>query len=33
MRTYHIFQATSYPDLRGFTDDPRGDMLPAEEVL
>jgi hypothetical protein len=23
----------SYTDLRGFTDDPRGDMLPAEEVL
>jgi hypothetical protein len=33
MRKYYIFQATSYPDLRGFTDDPRGDMLPAEEVL
>jgi PRC-barrel domain len=31
MRTYYIFQATSFPDLRGFTDDPRGDMLPAEE--
>ena len=31
MRTYYIFQATSFPDLRGFTDDPRGDMLPTEE--
>ncbi|WP_099514946.1 PRC-barrel domain-containing protein [Microvirga ossetica] len=31
MRTYYIFQATSFPDLRGFTDDHRGDMLPTEE--
>ena len=28
MRTYHVFQAANSPGLRGFTDEPRGSMLP-----
>jgi PRC-barrel domain len=31
MRTYFVFQATKSPGLRGFTDDPTGAKLPAED--
>jgi hypothetical protein len=31
MRTYYVFQSASGPDLRGFTYDPSGDTLPAED--
>src|SRR3954449_2875699 len=29
MRTYHVFRATNPPELRGYTDDPAGERLPA----
>ncbi len=31
MRTYYVFQSQSAPDLLGFTDDPSGSKLPADE--
>ena len=31
MRTYYVFQATNSPELRGFTDDPTGAALPADD--
>jgi len=31
VRTYYVFQAANSPNLRGFTDEPAGDMLPSEE--
>ena len=30
MRTCYVFQSQSSPDLRGFTDTPEGNHLPAE---
>jgi PRC-barrel domain len=30
MRTYYVFQSTTTPDLRGFTESEAGDTLPAE---
>ncbi|MCG7392300.1 PRC-barrel domain-containing protein [Microvirga sp. ACRRW] len=30
MRTYFVFQAASMPGLRGYTDEPRASMFPAE---
>jgi hypothetical protein len=30
MRTYYIFQAQNSPSLRGFTDTPEGEKLPAQ---
>ena len=30
MRTYYVFQAENSPGLRGFTDTPEGDKLPAD---
>jgi hypothetical protein len=30
MRTYYVFRAGDTPDLRGFTDEPAGEQLPAE---
>ena len=30
MRIYYLFQSGSDPELQGFTDDPTGDKLPAE---
>lgn len=30
MRTYCLFQSTTAPDLRGFTDEPQGERLPSE---
>ncbi len=30
MNTYYVFQSTSSPELRGFTEEPKGDKLPAE---
>ena len=31
MRTYYVFQAEDSPGLRGFTDTPEGEKLPAED--
>ena len=31
MRTYYVFEAPSSPELRGFTDTPQGEKLPAED--
>jgi hypothetical protein len=31
MRTYYVFQAQNSPGLRGFTDTPKGEKLPAED--
>lgn len=31
MRTYYVFQAQNSPGLRGFTDTPEGEKLPAED--
>jgi hypothetical protein len=31
MRTYYVFQAQNSPGLRGFTDTPDGEKLPAED--
>lgn len=31
MRTYYMFQSANSPELRGFTDEPKGEMLPTEE--
>jgi hypothetical protein len=31
MRTYYVFQSANSSDLRGFTDEPTGDSLPAED--
>src|SRR5215218_9581265 len=31
MRTYYVFQAQDSPGLRGFTDTPLGEKLPAED--
>ncbi len=31
MRTYYVFQAADSPNLRGFTDDPSGGILPSED--
>jgi hypothetical protein len=33
IRTYYVFQSTSSPQLRGFTEGPKGDTLPAEDGL
>ena len=30
MRTYYVFQAANFPDLRGYTYDPAGERLPAQ---
>ena len=31
MRTYYVFQAQNSPRLRGFTDTPAGEKLPADD--
>lgn len=31
MRTYYVFQAARSPNLRGFTDEPKGAALPPED--
>lgn len=30
MRSYYVFQAVNMPGLRGYTDEPRADLLPLE---
>jgi len=30
MRSYYVFQAVNMPGLRGYTDEPRADLLPTE---